>query len=257
MKTLEITTAIPCKTKCGYCPQDLLKSNYKSDIYEFTVDSFADIIKNAHLMNGVKSIHFSGFCEPLQNELFYRMYGFVSGVFNIKVFTNLLHFSNTAKDAKFLKCLDSVKFYIHIINSIKWVEKTNLFLEFMGNEVDVEFIKVGDENLKLFINDFLIRSGHTINYQPVSSRAGNCYESSFNFKAPLKCRDNRTEQNVVLPNGDLHICCMDYELKYKIGNLLTDSMDDIRQRKLSFYENMRLSEDPNFICKKCFRAVEI
>jgi hypothetical protein len=32
--------------------------------------------------------------------------------------------------------------------------------------------------------------------------------------------DNRLESNILLPNGDLLICCMDYGMEYVFGNLL-------------------------------------
>ena len=44
------------------------------------------------------------------------------------------------------------------------------------------------------------------------------------------CRKLKIPQFVVLPNGDVHICWMDFGLKHKIGNLLSENYKSIRER---------------------------
>jgi hypothetical protein len=68
------------------------------------------------------------------------------------------------------------------------------------------------------------------------------------------------DQNVVLPNGDVVLCCMDYSSKHKIGNLLHQSYYEM----FGAPELARLRlENQNFgynavtasLCRSCSRAV--
>jgi hypothetical protein len=62
------------------------------------------------------------------------------------------------------------------------------------------------------------------------------------------------DRNVLLPNGDVVLCCMDYNLKHVIGNLLKQTYDEMMQGdKLA--EIIKLNEADGFdkcsICKSC------
>jgi hypothetical protein len=62
------------------------------------------------------------------------------------------------------------------------------------------------------------------------------------------------DRNVLLPNGDVVLCCMDYDLKHVIGNLLTQTYDEVMQGK-PLLDLIALNEAPEFnkcsICKSC------
>jgi hypothetical protein len=63
------------------------------------------------------------------------------------------------------------------------------------------------------------------------------------------------DQNVVLPNGDVVVCCMDYGRRHVIGNLLTGdywSLFTSAEMTRLRLENMRCGTGT--ICKKCIRA---
>jgi radical SAM protein with 4Fe4S-binding SPASM domain len=68
------------------------------------------------------------------------------------------------------------------------------------------------------------------------------------------------DRNVLLPNGDVVLCCMDYDLKHIIGNLLEQTYEEMMQgEKLA--EIIKWNEEPNFnkcsICKSCDNVREI
>ena len=42
--------------------------------------------------------------------------------------------------------------------------------------------------------------------------------------------------NVVLPNGDVSLCCMDYSLEKILGNLFVDEYDDIMPAPLTTFD---------------------
>jgi radical SAM protein with 4Fe4S-binding SPASM domain len=65
------------------------------------------------------------------------------------------------------------------------------------------------------------------------------------------------DQNVLLPNGDVVLCCMDYSTKHKVGNLLegdyfsiftSDGMRDLVK------ENMQNRYSDKSLCRTCTRA---
>ena len=52
------------------------------------------------------------------------------------------------------------------------------------------------------------------------------------------------EQHVLLPDGTVILCCMDYGMKHVLGNLLEMDYKDLKREER--YE----------LCKRCNRAVE-
>ena len=64
-------------------------------------------------------------------------------------------------------------------------------------------------------------------------------------KMTCNCTE-RLYHNVCLPNGDVSLCCMDYGLKYIIGNLLTQEYDDIVPKPLSCFT----------LCQRCENGIE-
>ena len=73
------------------------------------------------------------------------------------------------------------------------------------------------------------------------SRGGNLWEVKDHEGTCLNSPAYR--QNVVLPNGDTYLCCMDYGLKHKLGNLLEENFNDLK--RCGDYE----------ICKKCEKFI--
>jgi hypothetical protein len=48
-------------------------------------------------------------------------------------------------------------------------------------------------------------------------------------KAPVECTKFKDPQFMVLPSGDVHLCCMDMGLQYKMGNLFKNTYDEIKK----------------------------
>ena len=68
------------------------------------------------------------------------------------------------------------------------------------------------------------------------------------------------DRNVLLPNGDVVLCCMDYNLKHVIGNLLDQTYEEIFQGK-PLLDLIAINEEAKFskcsICKSCENVREI
>ena len=89
--------------------------------------------------------------------------------------------------------------------------------------------------------------------QPISMTPHNVFS--------LTCKSTPFyDRNVLLPNGDVVLCCMDYDLKHIIGNLLTQTYEEIMQGK-PLQDLIEINESPEFskcsICKACENVVEL
>ena len=92
----------------------------------------------------------------------------------------------------------------------------------------------------------------------VAAVVGQPLDAPVRHDSPLSCSFTPFyDHNVVLPNGDVVLCCMDYSLKHKVGNLLTGDyysifsspgMGELRA------ENAKLGYGEGTICRKCRRA---
>ena len=81
-----------------------------------------------------------------------------------------------------------------------------------------------------------------------------------NLRGQFRCIECGLDlnHNVLLPDGTVLLCCMDYGMKHIMGNLLRDSYDMI----LSGTEHERVirgmnSEDEDILCRKCYNARDI
>ncbi len=61
------------------------------------------------------------------------------------------------------------------------------------------------------------------------SRAGNLFKRVRKSEI-VKCSTSNYDNNVMMPNGDVYICCMDYSLKHKLGNLLDTHFDKLDRK---------------------------
>src|SRR5207247_553993 len=67
------------------------------------------------------------------------------------------------------------------------------------------------------------------------------------------------DHNVLLPNGDVVLCCMDYSLKHRLGNLLQQSYEDLflsPELARLRVENARPGFSKCTLCKSCESVVK-
>ncbi|WFU14374.1 SPASM domain-containing protein [Bradyrhizobium sp. CB3481] len=107
------------------------------------------------------------------------------------------------------------------------------YLDLMRQLVDadissIQFVVLGEVHPD--VAD-IIPAGALIRTPPLSSRVGSVdpklVESRQPVVGPLTCVDERQYRNVLLPNGDVALCCMDFERRHVFGNLLRDEYEDL------------------------------
>lgn len=228
MSCLEITTIIGCSNKCSYCPQGKLINAYKGRGQ--TLMSF-DTFKNCidKLPQDVV-IEFSGFSEAWFNPECTKMVSYVhQRGHRINIYTTLA--GMTLADFDVLGKIPLKSFWLHLPTKegkekiivdesyLTLLERVSDFLEVNKDKMSISYHIRGREvhpKIKQVLGDRVQKRG-------IGSRAGNLNQLEGRLKrrkGEIGCSRN-LRQNVLLPNGDVVLCCMDYGLKHGLGNLLS------------------------------------
>ena len=229
MKILEITTNIGCVNNCSYCPQELIINKYKSGKMFMNLTDFSKILTN--VPKDVE-IMFAGFSEPfLASECFEMINLSLSKGYVTSLYTTLVGI-RIPKDNRFKSDNPLKSIHIH---------KTDAY-----SSTYMETIK---EKLLQNINTQKITEGFVENK---ISRAGTLF-NRIDLKCDLACSVSDFDHNVVLPNGDVYLCCMDYGLKHKIGNIFESNFNELDRNSVIFKAS---AENSDLICRKCEFAIE-
>ncbi len=233
MNTMQITTQIGCGNSCAYCPQDKITSSYpKGASRRMSLDLFKQCL---HKIPKDTYIHFSGMSEPWLNPECTRMltYAHTQG-FKIRVFTTLA--GMTIADIEQLASIPLAGFRVHLParESQMNIAVDDKYLDLLGRIASSASLKAvfnaHGHDIPSSITSLLNKHGKEIIILPLSTRAGNVPLP----KAPSPSRKKRVlgcirglQQNVLLPNGDVLLCCVDWGMRHKIGNLLTSNYADL------------------------------
>jgi len=215
-------------------------------------------------------IDFSGMAEPWLNPDCSQMvlYAHEKG-FPIVVYTTLVGMDS--KDFETIKDIPVEEFVIHIPDDkgnahiditddyVKLLEKVMLYKQQDGRKLVTAVSCHGGihPNIKNLLpeNSNLITELH--------NRAGNVeseYVESKQNKGEIVCVNCEADihHNVLLPDGTLLLCCMDYGMKHILGNLLTQSYEEIYNsaESLRVRRGMK-AEAEDILCRKCINARNI
>jgi hypothetical protein len=228
---IEITTAIVCPNNClEYCPKEVFMRNYAGD--KTRQLAFPDFKKILFSLPKNVIVVFSGFCEPFTNKETIKMVKFAheSG-YRLAMFTTLRGASEA--DIEELLTIPFYHFCLHLpdckhlIIPLTNEYMLNLFKTVQGIRNAV-FMSMND-NFKSDNRENVVR--------------GLCQKPHrFGY-----CGKRVKPQFVVLPNGDVQLCCRDFGLRHKMGNLLTEDYSQIRRRFLN-------SGKPD-LCRYCSRDI--
>jgi radical SAM protein with 4Fe4S-binding SPASM domain len=269
---------VGCPLMCTYCPQDALKKSYGKNEKFLSLDDFKTILGK---VPRYVRIDFSGMSEPWANPEATAMLTYaMEAMYNVALYTTLVGMS--VEDAE------------HIIKMLVFrrdqTEAVVLHLpDDKGNMRGFRFSETYQKVLTMFLqtanagkfrwfeamtmhakgrvhSDIRKITGNRDGWSGLS-RAGSLDERQVGdqeveptprHEGPVSCSFTPFyDQNVVLPNGDVVLCCMDYSIKHKIGNLLDQDYASIfgspeMARIHSLNTAVGYSKDT--ICKQCSRA---
>jgi hypothetical protein len=274
--TLEITTTIPkkgCVVDCVFCPQRTLQKVWDSKHFTtnkertMTMEQFKMVIDK--LPKKVR-ITFSGFIEPYMNkhcsdmmlyahEQGHRVSVFTTGIgmtlSDVEKIKNIpfcggpnggftLHLPDEERNAKH----PITNNYIKVLEAIKSSNITNFATMAMGTTHSRVKDMYPDNTVNKY--DMWHRVGNLTGEAQLKPEVNEVLDEirTIYHKTPMTCGCiEELYHNILLPNGDVSLCCMDYNLEEIIGNLYTQEYNDILPEMETVYdmcsrcENGRLS----------------
>lgn len=250
---LEITTHIGCPMDCIDCPQALLRSRYKGRKMMRFEDYKAAIDK---VPAGTR-IDFSGMCEPFVNPHCTDMILYAAGKgFPLALYTTLQ--SATVEDYERLKDVRYEVVTIHLPDKDgrSHFKITDEYLECLklwdcdnyschGQIDDRVLPYLKQRNLILYMHD---RGGN------VECRPHFNIHPDQNLWCITSGKD--MNHNVLLPDGTVLMCCMDYGMTGKFGNLFKRSYDEVLNSEPACTMRETLNKGES-ICRHCTNAKRI
>jgi radical SAM protein with 4Fe4S-binding SPASM domain len=197
--------------------------------------------------------HFSGFSEPFLHRDAAEMMALAASLgHEVHLYTTLMGLN--ARQAEHLAKAKLACVRLHVPDTVGlkvrtdiWLRQLDLFLT-TGHPFTCMAMGPLDPQLQFVLSN----RGINVELPEMLSRAGNLWQPPHTRVVagqPMRCTMSRWHSNVVLPNGDVYGCCMDYGLTVPLGNLLAQSYEDI----YAAGEQWRLNTEPAAagICATC------
>lgn len=252
-KSLEITTVLGCNVKCSYCPQDTLieaATSRSKKVLKF--DKFKQYLDN---VPSDVAIHWTGYSEPCLVRDLDQMISYchdrghsqlisttLSGhnasikfVTQFKYFTSFtLHLPD---DQGRMRGLDVNREYLDILKgAIPSLIDNNQNLDLLTfgshfhpdiedliSSLNIPSTVIIDRRLHAHSRTNLVDTTD-LTSTPVKEETKPKPSTS---KAPWFCSYKRLNQPVLIPDGSLQLCCHDYRLSCKVGDLNESNYDSI------------------------------
>ena len=273
---------IGCPLACTFCPQDSLSKSYGKDSAKMmTLETFHNIISKTP---DDVALVFSGMAEVFANPLCFDFLKIASDTpKDIYLYTTLNGMTPAAADFIHEKAIEGrlKKLVIHLPD-----DKGNMPGCKLTDDYWYALNKLGELNLTQMMTmssdcglskDFIAGLSRLTNNSKIKkklpneafvgwSRAGSLNKRRVSgqemipdveWKCGISCASTPFyDQNVVLPDGRVVLCCMDYSMKHVLGNINTSSYQDIvGSQELSRLVSCNMSLDPKTksqsICTNC------
>lgn len=282
---IEVTTKIGCSNACQYCPQKLLLDNYfkdnKNRKSKLDLSEFQKMLKN--IPEDI-DICFNGFSDPYDNNDFWRILNYTcEQKRKVHLYTTFKNVTDI--EVEMLRKLSINSFRIHIPDNENmmnisvnesYIRKLSNFERM--NLLNVSYVCIGEPHSDIpeLIKNKIKKE------KVVQLKAGNidkdCIKSEklkfhkncdriisaeekvyCNFNSKYKEDENKrtnVEKMVLLPDGSIVICCMDFGMEHVLGNLLDVSYNEIlcSEEYTNIKESMNCNNDKTILCRRCESA---
>jgi radical SAM protein with 4Fe4S-binding SPASM domain len=202
----------------------------------------------------INNVDFSGYTEPLYNPNWFEIFSHtIEENYAVTLYSTLGRASWDDLDK--LTGLAFHQIYVHLLDSVAQRDKLAFLIDrCRALHRDLIFVYF-DEDGRELASEF---QGH-VNCErwTAHSRAGLVDVGKVYVPGAVSCSEQREFCHVVLPNGDVYICCMDFSLQHKIGNLLESRLAEIQysEKALAFRATMASATDG--MCNHCICAVPV
>lgn len=270
--SLELTTMIGCPLMCTFCPQKNLHKAYGKDVKYMTVETISTVLEKIPTNT---RIDFSGMSEPWANpECTQILKKVFEKGFRVAIFTTLYGISKEQTD----ELVELFQKYDHQIEMICLHlpdSNGNMLGWKYTDDWKYAYEKITTVKLSKPVGCMTMDGSGRV-HNDISHFASITYQPHLHTRADsldieqigtqpivmtprhshaLTCKSTPFyDRNVLLPNGDVVLCCMDYNLKHIIGNLLDQTYEEIFKSE-ELMKLIEINEKNEFskcsICKSC------
>ncbi len=274
---MELTTMIGCPLMCTFCPQDNLREAYGKDTNDKDKKymSLSDLEVILDKLPITTRIDFSGMSEPWANPDCTDMLRMtLEKGFTVAVFSTLYGMRAEEVDTV-VGLLETYNKQIEVVCLHLPDANKNMKGWKYSEEWEYVFNKMARTQVSCGVGAMTM-DGHSRVHPDIAHFAKPSFQFDGHSRAdsldleqiqgqPIKLPPRHTnpltcystpfyDRNVVLPNGDVVLCCMDYNLKHIIGNLIKQNWEDLFTNK-ELLDIIAINETPGFskcsICKSC------
>jgi len=257
--TFEITTMIGCRNHCSYCPQDRIIREYHkiSNIDMLSMDMFK---KTLERLPNKSFLCFAGFVEPFFNPCCSDMILFANR-FKHRITVNTTLVNVSKEDLDKIKGVPFYNFCVHLqgvdehwFSVEEYLERLRVLHSFNIHNLCFVYGYNVDDRVRVLLKSF----GYEVYPLNLVTRAGSVVVDSKMLKNPFQrrniCKERRLRKSIMLPDGTIVLCCMDWGISHNLGNILSfNSFDDIY--RTSVFKQIKKSYKKfncdNVICKDC------
>lgn len=226
---LEITTKIGCTNNCIYCPQQALVQAYRKrsarmlmdmDLYKICIDKLPQSV----------IVDFAGFCEPWLNPhatdmiLYAHDNSHAVSVYTTLVGMSLRDVSRLEKiqfdpEYGFVVHLPSIEKYEHILVDNRYMD---VLKKIVSSTIPLRFHTHGKATYPAIAA--IVQKKYQIRVVRPNSISGHVRIKEVcpapeRKRGKLRC-SRGLMQNILLPNGDVALCCQDFGLQHILDNLV-------------------------------------
>lgn len=270
---MEITTRIGCKVNCHYCPQGLLLNNYfklnKNRKNMLELEDFKRCLEKLPLNC---DIIFCGMSEPLLNpQCIEMMRNACESGRTVELFTTLVGANMNDIDEIIKLPLNLVTLHVADKYGYAQIPVSQEYYEMVEKMINTKrkdgvplvnncsAQEDADERIKK------ICEGKCEIITALHDRAGNLQGENLVRQKRLSgkiscsfCRQ-KMNRNILLPDGTVLLCCMDYGMKHPLGNLLMETYEEIMNSEeiQKIRRGINGDETVDILCRNCSSAHEI
>lgn len=272
---LEVTTVIGCSVDCKYCPQKLLINRYfetdKARKSRMTIDDFKVYLE--HTPKNCEFV-FCGMAEPFLNKDCMEMIKMACDAGrDVSLFTTLVGLTFAELERLLTYPIRYVT--LHVADKFNNA-KIQLDEEYYRKiELIIDAKKLNGEPFVDVINtqaepDARVAKICSGKYEILTSlhdRAGNlgnlkddtlekCYQNLDRKKIYCCTCGLDLNNQILLPDGTLVLCNMDFGLRHQLGNLLLDDYETIRhgEEMRKVLKGMDGDSSVDLLCRSCYLA---
>lgn len=266
---IEVTTKMGCKVNCKYCPQSVLIKKYfeknprRTDIMDYEL--FQSCIQKTPEDTLVR---FCGMSEPFLNSDCIKMMQYTCSLGRrVDLFTTLVGLET--KDLEILVKLPIEWVNLHVADRYGYADipLTEEYLKQLSILASAEkadgtpFINVISAQSEPHARVLEICRDKFVIYSTLTDRAGNLDADELIRKeteGKISCSlcGQKLNHNILLPDGTLLLCCMDYGMRHVLGNLKEQSYEEIMSGAgvQNIREGMLSDFSKAILCRTCSYA---